>query len=517
MKLKNITLKKTKLLIILIAASLMFSFTYVSCDIASASADEANLESDDISNDTDNGDSNNGNDSGTDNVSNTNGDSETDSESNDDSDSETDGESNDDSDSETDGSSEESLITDDSVSPLASSNTNPSSNPAFPETRATVSIPEGALVIFDSDKGIDKINNTAIWGNATLSNVTVDGKTVKKYELGSGNDKAFVGNLTETFNFPEASIIYLSVYANNNFKFAYHPGENGDIPQTVKWEDSWDWYSVLKTMTGESSMNSIAFSSDSNQVFYIDHIYIVPHEPVIETINLNDYEIVWQDEFDGTSLDTSKWKYETGASGWGNNELQNYIDDGRTTVVNNGTLKIKAFKENDEWKSARINSKTNLKYGYIEARMKITDKKGAWPAFWMLGENIGNVSWPDCGEIDIMENAPSTFGDGKVFGTLHARGHHGGAGISIGSKTIENLSSEWHTCAVLWTEEKITLYIDGVKKNSYNSDGTTENWPYNQNFYILLNLAIGGDLGNTNDAASLTDAQFEIDYVRWYQ
>ena len=495
----------------------MFSFTYVSCDIVSASADEANLESDDISNVTDNGDSNNGNESGTDNGSNTNSDSEIDSESNNNSDSGTDSGLNNDNGSGTDDSPEESLITDDSVSPLASSNTNPSSNPAFPVTRATVSIPEGALIVFDSDKGIDKINNTAIWGNATLSNVTVDGKTVKKYELGSGNDKAFVGNLTETFNFPEASIIYLSIYANKNFKFAHHPGENGDIPQTVKWADSWDWYSVLKTMTGESSMNSIAFSSDSNQVLYIDHIYIVPHEPVIETINLNDYKIVWQDEFNGTSLDTSKWKYETGASGWGNNELQNYIDDGRTTVVSDGTLKIKVFKENNEWKSARINSKTNLKYGYIEARMKITDKKGAWPAFWMLGENIGNVSWPDCGEIDIMENAPSTFGDGKVFGTLHARGHHGGAGISIGSKTIENLSSEWHTCAVLWTEEKITLYIDGVKKNSYNSDGTTENWPYNQNFYILLNLAIGGDLGNTADAASLTDAQFEIDYVRWYQ
>lgn len=513
MKLKNITLKKTKLLIILIAASLSFSFTYVSCDFASTTADETNSESIDIPNDTDKGDSNKGNDSGTDDGSNNNSDSGTDNGSSNNSDSGL----NNNNGSGTDDSPGESLITDDSASPLAFSNTNPTSNPAFPATRTTVSIPENALVIFDSDRGIDRINNTATWGNATLSNVTVDGKTVKKYELSSGSDKAFVGNLTETFNFPEASIIYLSVYANKDFKFAYHPGENGDIPQTVRWPDSWDWYSVLKTMTGESSMNSIAFSSDSNQVFYIDHIYIVPHEPVIETINLNDYEIVWQDEFDGTSLDTSKWKYETGASGWGNHELQNYIDDGRTTVVSNGTLKIKAFKENNEWKSARINSKTNLKYGYIEARMKITDQRGAWPAFWMLGENITTEGWPDCGEIDIMENAPSTFGNGEVFGTLHARGHHGAGGISIGSKTIENLSSEWHTCAVLWTEEKITLYIDGVKKNSYSSDGTTANWPYNQNFYILLNLAIGGDLGNTNDAASLTDAQFEIDYVRWYQ
>ena len=303
MKLKNITLKKTKLLFILIVISLLFSFTYVSCDFASTTADETNSESIDISNDTDKGDSNKGNDSETDTGSSNNGDSGTDNGSNNNGDSGTDNGSSNDNSTGTD-----SGLNDDSDS-------EPVDNPAFPATRTTVNIPENAFVIFDSDKGIDKINNTAIWGNATLSNVTVDGKTVKKYELGSDKDKAFVGNLTETFNFPEASIIYLSVYANKNFKFAHHPGENGDIPQTVKWPDSWDWYSVLKTMTGESSMNSIAFSSDSNQVFYIDHIYIVPHEPVIETINLDDYAIIWQDEFNGTSLDTSKWKYETGASG----------------------------------------------------------------------------------------------------------------------------------------------------------------------------------------------------------
>lgn len=133
----------------------MFSFTYLSCDIASTTADETNSESIDIPNDTDKDDSNKGNDSETDNGSNTDNDSGTDNGSNDDSDSE------------------------------------PVDNPAFPATRATVTFPEGALIVFDSDKGIDKINNTAIWGNATLSNVTVDGKTVKKYELGSGNDKAF--------------------------------------------------------------------------------------------------------------------------------------------------------------------------------------------------------------------------------------------------------------------------------------------------------------------------------------
>ena len=191
MKLKNITLKKTKLLFILIVASLLFSFTYLSCDIASTTADETNSESIDIPIDTEKDDSNKGNDSETDNGSNTDNDSGTDNGSNDDSDSGTDNGSNDDSDSGTDsGSNDDSDSGTDSES-NDDSDSEPVDNPAFPATRTTVSIPEDALVIFDSDMGIDKINNTAAWGNATLSNVTVDGKTVKKYELGSGNDKAF--------------------------------------------------------------------------------------------------------------------------------------------------------------------------------------------------------------------------------------------------------------------------------------------------------------------------------------
>ncbi|WP_196800461.1 family 16 glycosylhydrolase [Treponema bryantii] len=233
---------------------------------------------------------------------------------------------------------------------------------------------------------------------------------------------------------------------------------------------------------------------------------------------------VWHDEFDYEGVpDTTKWKYQTGHGndGWGNQELQNYTDNtttADTAVVEEGVLKIKAKYENGEWKSARLNSKESWKYGFIEARLKITDRKGAWPAFWMMPD--GRADWPDCGEIDIMENAPAIENcDHRVFSSLHARGHFAANPKSIGGKTYdENLSSEWHTFGIKWTEQEITCYYDDVAVGGYENNGTIEDWPYDQKFYIILNLAIGGQLGGTGFAPSLGgNAEFLIDYVRVYQ
>ncbi len=238
--------------------------------------------------------------------------------------------------------------------------------------------------------------------------------------------------------------------------------------------------------------------------------------------------LVWQDEFTYTGVpDTSKWKYQTGHGnpyGWGNNEQQNYIDNtsvAKTAIVKDGVLTIKAYKEGNEWKSARMNSKQSWKYGYIEARMKITDRLGAWPAFWMMPQNEKIYgTWPKCGEIDIMENAPAKAGNHRIFSSLHAEGHYAGNPASIGSKKYDsNLSSEWHTVGIKWTENKIACYYDDVFMDEYNNDGSGyQNWPYDQDFYIILNLAIGGNLGGDDYVDDLNgQAEFLIDYVRVYQ
>ena len=252
----------------------------------------------------------------------------------------------------------------------------------------------------------------------------------------------------------------------------------------------------------------------------------LPQKEVEETLKPEDKEgltLVWQDEFNYTGVpDVNKWKYQTGDNGWGNHELQNYLDnstEAKTAVVEDGVLKIKAFKENGKWVSARLNSKESWKYGFIEGRLKITDRKGAWPAFWMMPQNSVYGTWPKSGEIDIMENAPSTCGNHKVFSTLHADGHSEANGKGIGAKVYgEELSSEWHTFAIKWEENKISCYYDDVLKGSYENDGTWQNWPYDQDFYIILNLAIGGDLGKTADVGLLGgSAEFQIDYIRVYQ
>lgn len=248
----------------------------------------------------------------------------------------------------------------------------------------------------------------------------------------------------------------------------------------------------------------------------------IPKEEKVEILNKDGMTLVWQDEFNYTGVpDTTKWKYQTGAGGWGNQEIQNYIDNSTkadTAIVKNGVLTIKAYKDGNQWKSARLNSKQSWKYGYIEAKMKITDRKGAWPAFWMMPQKSVYGDWPKSGEIDIMENAPGVA-DHKLFSSLHAEGHFGEHPVSIGGQVYDsNLSSEWHTVGVMWTAETITAFYDGKAVGSYTNNGRREDWPYDQDFYIILNLAIGGNLGRTEFVESLNgQAEFLIDYVRVYQ
>lgn len=232
----------------------------------------------------------------------------------------------------------------------------------------------------------------------------------------------------------------------------------------------------------------------------------------------------WYDEFDRTDSkipDTTKWKYQTGAGGWGNNEVQNYIDntnEAKTAVVENGVLKIKAYNEGGEWKSARMNSKQSFKYGYYEASLKVTDQKGLWPAFWMMPQNSEYGNWPKSGEIDIMENAPSTCGNHVAFSTLHAQGHYAGNGAGIGKKSFgEDFNQKFHKFGILWEENKITCFYDGESVGSYTNDGTGyTNWPYDKEFYFILNLAVGGNLGGQGYDSAKT-YEFLVDYVRVYQ
>ena len=241
------------------------------------------------------------------------------------------------------------------------------------------------------------------------------------------------------------------------------------------------------------------------------------------------YTLVWQDEFnDPRTADgkvalpgTDKWWFETGASGWGNNEIQNYIPRflGQDTCakVYDGTLKIIAKKVGSQVLSIRMNSNESWTYGYFEARMKLPSGKGTWPALWMLPENF--VRWPDDGEIDIMEHVG--YDPNRVHSTVHTRAYNHIQGTQRGaSRMVPTAQSDFHIYAVEWTEDYIYGFVDGVRYFVFNNDktGNKNTWPFNVPFYLKLNLAWGGNWGGAQGIdESALPATYEIDYMRVYQ
>ncbi len=226
--------------------------------------------------------------------------------------------------------------------------------------------------------------------------------------------------------------------------------------------------------------------------------------------------LIWSEEFDTPGApDPAKWGYDLGAGGWGNNELQYYTNRPDNAVVSGGTLKIIAKTETfsgSPYTSARLLSKDkfSFKYGKLEARAKLPFGAGTWAAIWMLGSNINTVPWPGCGEIDIMEHVGNQ--QNKIFGTLHHPGHSGGNGDGS-SVVIANASTEFHRYGVEWSASTIKISVDDFTFFTFpNSAGL----PFNQNFFIILNIAMGGNFGGAVDPAFVSSTM-EIDYIRVYQ
>ena len=225
--------------------------------------------------------------------------------------------------------------------------------------------------------------------------------------------------------------------------------------------------------------------------------------------------LIWSDEFNTNGApDPAKWGYDLGAGGWGNSELQYYTSRPENAVVQGGVLKINAIKENysgSAYTSARLLSKGkfSFKYGKVEASAKLPAGVGTWPAIWMLGNNISNAGWPACGEIDIMEHRGSELN--KIFGTFHYPGHSGG-NADGSTRMISNASTEFHKYSLEWSATVIKIYVD---EQLVHSIANTAALPFNQDFFLILNQAMGGTFGGPVDPA-FTNASMEIDYIRVY-
>ncbi len=239
-------------------------------------------------------------------------------------------------------------------------------------------------------------------------------------------------------------------------------------------------------------------------------------------------ELVWSDEFDGDTISLDNWLFETGGGGWGNKELQNYQAEGNTEV-SEGTLKITAKRNTDNtiegaYTSARMNSRQSFKFGRMEIRAKIPEHKGngTWPALWMLGSNISTVGWPACGEIDIMEYV--SFKPDKTHFSVHstANNHTNGTEITSGAIDLETIEEEFHNFGVLWTNKYLKFYIDDVDNIQFvfrrPTISNVDSWPFSNNFYFLMNIAVGGTWGGLEGVDNSSfPAVMEVDYVRVYQ
>ena len=250
----------------------------------------------------------------------------------------------------------------------------------------------------------------------------------------------------------------------------------------------------------------------------------VPAESLTDTTV---WKLVWSDEFNAPQLDTNTWRLSDGGGGWGNGELQKYTNLPENIRLEQGNLVIEARKTDSGYTSARMNTRfgERFTYGRVESRMKIPQTQAIWPALWMMGDT-NEKAWPGCGEIDIMEAI------GKeprvVHGTVHGPGYSGAKGIGKGYTTpalgdskesIHDFGSEWHIVSLEWEPEAIRWYMDGVLFNtlSPNDIPAGKKWVFDHDFYLIVNLAVGGAWPDYPDASSVFPQQFVLDYLRVYQ
>ncbi|GCE75690.1 glycoside hydrolase family 16 protein [Cellulomonas biazotea] len=235
-------------------------------------------------------------------------------------------------------------------------------------------------------------------------------------------------------------------------------------------------------------------------------------------------DIIWAQEFNGASgsaPDSSVWSYDTGAGGWGNAELQSYTTSRNNSALDGqGNLVITARREGDgSYTSARLqsNDKFEVKYGRVEARIQIPRGQGIWPAFWMLGADFPQNSWPSSGEIDIMENVGKE--PHRVYGTVHGPGYSGGGGITGAYQHPQNWSfaDTFHTFAVDWKPGSIEWSVDGNVFHRVTTASVGGNaWVFDKAYFLILNVAVGGQWPGYPDGTTQFPQQMKVDYVRVY-
>lgn len=279
-----------------------------------------------------------------------------------------------------------------------------------------------------------------------------------------------------------------------------------------------------KTVTYDACDQPIGYvanNNDDNDNPVKTPVSIIPAKGYTTPTTYANLKSVWADEFDGTSLNEANWNFEIGNNnGWGNNELEYYKKE--NTSVKDGNLIIQAKSEsigNQFYTSSRITTqnKFNLKYGRVDIRAALPKGQGIWPALWMLGKNITTVSWPKCGEIDIMEMIGGTGKDNTMYGTAHwdNNGQHAqyGGNTQLASGVFND---EFHVFSIIWDAKKIAWYLDDKKFHEIDTTpaGLSE---FQEEYFFIINLAVGGNWPGMPDGSTVLPQHLVVDYIRVFQ
>jgi beta-glucanase (GH16 family) len=273
-----------------------------------------------------------------------------------------------------------------------------------------------------------------------------------------------------------------------------------------------------------NAVNSTLISDEAIATIKNDGTYLpTDNSGYTTSLSYPGYTLVWSDEFNSTSINTNTWNFETGGTGWGNNELENYTSRTENAFQSSGNLVIEARAESyggNNYTSARMTTqnKQQFQFGRIDIRAKLPVGQGIWPALWMLGTNIPQVGWPTCGETDIMELIGKT--PKEIYGTLHYA-NSGGSNSSLGSNYSigsGDFSQQFHVFSVIWKQDSISLLVDDNVYFSGNSQNISSgSWPFNSASFFIFNVAVGGDWPGSPDGTTVFPEHLFVDYVRVFQ
>jgi beta-glucanase (GH16 family) len=376
--------------------------------------------------------------------------------------------------------------------------------PVTPVEPPTLNI--SSIAVFEGDSPTGTATFKVNLSRATDQTVTVDYTTTDGTAGTPADYIAKTGTITFKPQVTEGSIDITIVgdtlkEADETFNIALSKPTNATIP------------------TGSTGIGTATIRNDDTYLF-------IPVEGYETPTSYTGYTSVWQDEFSGTSLDLTSWGFDVGGGGWGNNELQYYTNNRPENIfLADGKLIIQAKKEafgGREYTSSRIitKGKKEFTFGRIDIRAKLPVTKGIWPALWMLGKKIDQTPWPACGEIDIMELVGTE--PNKVHGTMHwASASSATTRVQYGtSYTLPTgtYADKFHVYSLIWEADKIEIFMDDISYCKFDrSKVGAAGYPFNESFFLLFNVAVGGQWPGPPDATSVFPQQMVVDYVRVFK